>query len=368
MPGLLARVSRQNSQTHIRHVTPVRIKGAPGLVGTVYDQVERDFGLLAPPVSLHSPSPEALAACWMILRETLIATGAVGRGAREAVAAAVSLGNRCPYCVDVHGATMHGLAASRDAEAIINDRMAAIADPDLHRVAGWARTSGQRDLARSTPVPAPAAEVPELVGVAVTFQYINRMVNIFLESSPLPPKVPAGARPRIWRVVGKVMSGVVSRHREPGDSLDLLPEAPLPVDLGWAAGNANIATAYARAAAAVDAAGRRSVPDSVRELVVAELGRWDGQPPGISRGWAADAVAGLPVADRAAGRLALLAALASYQVDDSVIEEFRRDGRDDRTLIELAAWSSLTAARQVGAWARIDRAGSTGTADDIAPL
>ena len=368
MAGLIARVSRKNSQTHIRHVTPVHVKRATGLVGDVYNQVERDFGLLAPPVSLHSPSPEVLAACWVILRETLISSGVVSRAAREAVAAAVSYGNRCPYCVDIHGATLHGLVSGSDAVAVLNDQMSSIADPDLHRVANWARTSGQRDAARGAAVPVPPDQVAELVGVAVTFHYINRMVNIFLESSPLPSGVPSGARPRIWRVVGKVMAGTVSRHRPPGDALALLPEAPLPADLSWAAGNATIATAYARSAAAIDAAGDRSVPDSVRELVVAELGRWDGQPPGISRAWVTDAVAGLPDADRSAGRLALLTALASYQVDDSVVAEFRRDRPEDRTLIELTAWASLTAARQVGAWARLDRGASIGPTGDAAAL
>lgn len=354
MAGLIARVSRQNSQTHIRQVTPTRIKGATGLVGEVYAQVERDFGLLAPPVSLHSPSPEALACCWVILRETLVASGLVSRAAKEAVATAVSLSNRCPYCVDVHGATMYGLVQGSDAAAAQGDRLASIVDPDLRRVATWARTSGERDAARSAPVPVPADQVAELVGVAVTFQYINRMVNIFLERSPLPPKVSAGARARIWPVVGKVMAGTVRRHRPPGTSLPLLPDARLPDDLSWAAGNRSVAGAYARTAAAIEAAGRRSVPDPVRALVVDELARWDGLPTGISRGWVVDAVAGLPTSDRPAGQLALLTAFASYQVDDGVIGEYRKTSPDDRSLIELTAWASFAAARQVGSWARID--------------
>ena len=75
----------------------------------MYRQVERDFGMLAPPVALHSPAPEALAAVWVILRESLVATGLAGRPGKEAVAATISLANSCPYCVDVHGATLMGL-------------------------------------------------------------------------------------------------------------------------------------------------------------------------------------------------------------------------------------------------------------------
>src|ERR1039457_6101964 len=43
--------------TQVRHVTPVRIGAGPGLVRQVYRQVEREFGVLAPPMALHSPAP-----------------------------------------------------------------------------------------------------------------------------------------------------------------------------------------------------------------------------------------------------------------------------------------------------------------------
>ena len=49
-------------------------------------------------------------------------------------------------------------------------------------------------------------------------------------------------------------------------------------------------------------------------------------------------------------RLALLTALASYQVDRSVIDKFRLDWPDDATLVELTSWASLAAARRVGGW------------------
>jgi hypothetical protein len=74
------------------------------------------------------------------------------------------------------------------------------------------------------------------------------------------------------------------------------------------------------------------------------------QPPGISnRAWLDDAVTGLPNADRAAGRLALLTALASYQVTSSVVDAFRSRHPGDTTLIELTSWASMASARQVGA-------------------
>ena len=63
-----------------------------------------------------------------MLRETLLAAGLVPRAAKEAVAVAVSLGNACPYCVQVHGGTLHGLVPGADAAAISGDRYALSAD------------------------------------------------------------------------------------------------------------------------------------------------------------------------------------------------------------------------------------------------
>src|SRR5262249_5315330 len=221
-------------------------------------------------------------------------------------------------------------------------------DPRVRQLAEWGRLSGTRELATAPGLALPPDQVPELIGVAVTFHYLNRMVNLFLTETPLPPRLSPGARARALRVFGLVLRPMAGRAVQAGGSLDLLPAGPLPADLGWAAGNPVIAGAFARAAQAIELAASRSVPEPVRELVTAELAGWDGRPPGLDGGWVADAVAGLAPADRAAGRLALLTALASYRVSDGLVEEFRHGRPGDEPVLELAAWASLAAARQVG--------------------
>ncbi|WP_424530116.1 carboxymuconolactone decarboxylase family protein [Sphaerisporangium viridialbum] len=350
MGKVLSRATLPGTLSQVRHVTPVRPREATGLVTRVYAQVERDFGMLAPPMLLHSPAPEALAASWSILRESLLAGGLVGRAVKEAVATAVSLGNACPYCVDVHSATMDGLVPGRHAAEIVGGRAEAIGDPVVRGVAAWARASGTRETAALHQAPLPAEQTRELAGVAVTFQYLNRMVNVFLGDSPLPPEVPDRARGGLMRLFGLIMRPAARRLGMPGASLDLLPAAPLPGDLSWADGTPHLAEAFAQAAAAIDAVGRRSVPAPVREMVTAELAVWNGEPPGLGRAWVTGAVSGLPPAQRPAGRLALLTAIASYQVDQTVIEEFRAGTPGDRALVELTSWASMAAARRAGSW------------------
>jgi alkylhydroperoxidase family enzyme len=337
------RTALRRLPSHLRHITVVRPAAPRDLVATVYAQSERDFGMVAPPVSLHAPAPRVLAACWLMLRETLLADGLVDRAVKEAIATAVSLGNACPYCVEVHTTTLHGLLK-------IPSGTRPMDDPAVRDIAAWARAGGTRDSAARHGVPFPLEQTPELVGVAVAFQYLNRMVNVFLGESPIPKAVPVAARGGVQRMLARYLSSTAGHVREPGASLDLLPDAPLPDDLSWAAGNPSIAGAFARAAAVIEAAGVRSVPDAVRHLVLSQLAEWDGAPLGIGSTTIDDAVSRLSVTDRPAGRLALLTALASHQVTEPVIDQFRRTEASDESLVEVTSWASLAAARQAGSW------------------
>lgn len=334
MTGLMALALRR-SLNGIEHVVPVRPAGASGLVARVYRQVEGEFGLLAPPIALHSPVPGVLAASWLMLRETLLAAGSLDRASKEAIAAAVSAANACPYCVEVH------TAALGDAE--VDDEWSA-----------WAARSGDRD--RAGAAPGPAAWLPEALGVVTTFHYLNRMVTIFLPESPLPAGLPTAVKGTARRMLTRIMAP--EEIRRAGESLDLLPPAALPADLAWAEPNPAIGAAFARACAAIDAAALNVVPAPVRVLVRDELAAWTGRPPGLGRGWVEDAVAVAPQADRAIARLGLLTALAPFQVDEEVIAQARKrlaaeDGAAgaDAALIALTAWASLTTARRIGAWA-----------------
>jgi hypothetical protein len=333
--------------TQVRYVSPVRRGAAKGVVGRVYELVEQEFGVLAPSVVLHSPAPPVLAASWVMLRETVLVTGTVERAAKEAVATTVSLGNSCPWCVTVHSTMLSGLAEG----LVLRDQPAqSIADPRLRAVTAWARACQTEEGALVHEPACPAGEAAELIGTVVMFHYYNRMVNVFLTEFPLPPGAPRMVLGPVMRILGRRMRPAAERSYPPGASLELLPAALPPPDLAWAAGAPVTQDAFARGCAAVDAAGARSVPPSVRDLVMTELASWRGERRGPSRGWAENAVSALPMADRPAGRLALLTALASYQVGRSDIQQFRAGRPEDSALIELTAWASLAAARRAGAW------------------
>ncbi|MFI6304384.1 carboxymuconolactone decarboxylase family protein [Amycolatopsis thailandensis] len=305
MAPRLMRFALRRVLREVRHVRPVPYGRATGLVRDVYRQLERDFGMLAPPVALHSPSPPVLAASWAILRESLVAAGETGRAEREIVATLVSQRNSCPYCVEVHGMALESLGRSSEASAIAAGRT--VPDPLAGELSAAART--------------------ELTAVAFAFHYLNRVVSVFLGPSPLPSNVPDSARAKAKAVLGRFLRPVPGA--EPGESSNLLPAGSR--DFSWAAGNPVVEDAFSRASAVFDSL---AVSSAVRDVVTRELSTWDGSPPGLSRSWAA--AAGDP-----AVRLALVVAKAPYQVDDALVAAA---GLDDRELVELVGWASFAAA------------------------
>jgi hypothetical protein len=152
------------------------------------------------------------------------------------------------------------------------------------------------------------------------------------------------------RMAAWYFSRAARRPKSAGVSLALLPAAELPADLAWAAASPTVASAFARWAAVIEAAGQGVLPADVRALVRERVAAWDGEDPGLGRGWVEEAIAGLDEGDKPAARLALLTALASYQIDASVIKAFRARQPGDDALVKVTAWASFTAAQRVGAW------------------
>ncbi|MFJ9813402.1 carboxymuconolactone decarboxylase family protein [Streptomyces sp. NPDC101158] len=329
----LVRIMLKGSLQQIRHIAAVPHDEARGPVAEVYAQARREFGVVAPPLALHSPAPEALAASWLLLRETLLAEGRVSRAAKEAVATGVSQANDCSYCVEVHEA-----------------KLATLANAGAHApLADWARRSAEGPAAGQDPLPFDAEQAPEILGTAVTFHYLNRMVRLFLPDSPVPEAAPAAGRGPVMRMVARAMRPDAGATVVPGAANGLLPAAPLPTGLDWAAANPAVADALARAVASVDTAAERWIPEPVRDRLHSQLALHDDTAPGPGRAWLGEATAGLSGTESATARLALLIALNPHQITATDLQEFRAVHPGDRELVELASWSALTAAVRIGA-------------------
>jgi hypothetical protein len=243
---------------------------------------------------------------------------------------------------------MYDLSGEHDAEAVAGDRVETMTDPALREMTAWARTAHQLDDAAPEPPGLTAAERAELLGVVVAFHYVSRVVNVFLSNFLLPPGLGPRSRRRMKQGIGRLLRPTLRTPRVAGRSVGLLAAAPPPVGVTWSAGNDDIAAAVARSSRAFELAGARSLSTGVRRLVLDRLEEWRGEDTGLSTAWCEDLIADLPAHERPAGRLALLTAVSSYQVDEGVIGEFRQFDPSDAGLVDAVAWSAFAASRLIG--------------------
>ncbi len=308
---------------------------AQGLVAQVYHHTEQDFGILAPPVALHSPAPASLAATWLMLRETLLADGHASRTAKETVATEVSRANDCPYCVDVHQAVLDTLPRNESLPPL-TQRAATTTHP----------TNPTNPVPHTPTLPLTPRQATELHGVATTFHYINRMVTLFLTDSPMPARTPAPLHRPIMHTTALAMRPTTPGPLTPGTSLHLLPPAPPHPTLQWAHNTPHIADAFTRALTAINH-GARWIPPPVQQHLHTHLTHWNGNPPPLSRAWLTQALTTLPTTDIPTARLALLTALAPHQTLPQDITTFKNQHPTDRQLIELTSWAALTTALHI---------------------
>ncbi|WP_157246139.1 carboxymuconolactone decarboxylase family protein [Nonomuraea typhae] len=315
------------------HITPVEPKAATGADAAVYRQQRADVGLARMPALIAlSPAPGLLAAGWAMLRESLMA-GPVSRTDREIVALGVSKANECAYCVGAHTMFLHAIGEHDLAESLASGGR----PRDARRAALYAWALGEtRD----------APDAPELLGTALTFHFINRMISIL----HTPDVLPGGLQnTRVGRSVGgRALSKPARRLLDPGASLPLLlgggsgegsaQAAGSPSGPSWAAGSP-VGPAYT---ALTEAAGRGAglLPDP--ERVTAAVARWDGRQPPLGGSWPADALTGLDPDAVPPTRLALLAALAPYRITKADVAAWPHT---DESLVRLLAFGAITAVR-----------------------
>ncbi len=317
----------------IRYIRPIRPNEATGMLVPIYEQIKTDFGRVAEPFLLHSPIPELLAGAWMTCRETEL-VGAVPRTVKEGIAIAISVKNKCPYCVDAHTIMLQAENEKDLPKAIVKGKYNKIDDEKTRAILEWLQD-------RSKQKPFNTQEAPEIIGTVVYFHYINRISNVLLGETPLPTNQRL-LKGTMLNVATKMFASAVKRPKTVGDSLRFLPEADLPRDLAWAKGSINVEGAFSRFAAAVEDAGKMSLPKETR-LEVSK--RIDAAFTGKGN---AELVDFEDQALNSAAELVFLTAVSSNTVDDKVILAFRKHYSEDIQLLGALSWGSFAAARKLG--------------------
>jgi AhpD family alkylhydroperoxidase len=335
----------------IKYIKPTEDPNSDPLISEIYYQIKRDFGRIVEPFALHSPIPKLLAGVWMTSRETEL-VGLVPRRYKEAVAATVSSLNRCPYCVDAHTIMLYSTGEKKTANAISQQKFEQISDVEIKRLINWTLTTLSPESILNHQPPFSKKAAPEIIGTVVFYHYINRIVNVLLNETPLPSNHSwlAGI---LKIVASKFFSKAISRSKSPGDSLKFLPRADLPVEFSWSKGNSNIKEAFASFAAVVKEIGNDTIDPEIRFVVNEYIESWRGKNPGVSKSWVKLSTKNLTGGKRVSARLALLTALAPYQVDEHIIKTFKSHFSEEEKLLGLLSWASFSAAKKIASWLEV---------------
>lgn len=331
----------------MRYVKSIPTRKAEGLVRRVYDMVGRDF-FINGSITSQSKVPELMAGFWIGGRETLLVTDRLERATKEAMGGTLSYLNDCPYCADMFVSLVHGAGESQMASDIMLANEEAIEDDLTRRRLLWVRAATLRNEEETINPPFGEDQLPEAIATLLMASYVNRFSHVVMDGSPVEPLFGSRkVKDLMLRMFGVELHVTTHQKLNPGASLDLLADAPLPADFWWAQPNPRIADAFSRWAGAIERQTPLAVSAEIRTLVEESLGRWQGERMPISRAWVDGEVEGLAGEDRAVARLALVMGKASYHFDDSLIQDLLKYGADEPKLIRILAWASFLGARRL---------------------
>jgi len=338
-------IDRMSVKT-MRYVSVVPRAKADGLVARIYDMIADDF-FINGSLTSHSKVPSLLAGVWTGGRESILVTDRLDRTTKEAMTAVLSRVNDCLYCGDMLISLVHGGGKHQAASQILSQSEETIADPDLRARLEWVKAIAAPGWTAPENTPFAAGQLPEVIGSLLAMSHINRFSHVVMDGSPVKaPLGLTGVKSAALRMFGSELKATTELPLEPGRALDLLPAAPLPADMEWAAPNPRIAAAVSRWAAAVGRESAHVITPAVRETLQRSMQSWEGEAMPISRSWVEREIHDLSGQDRDLARLSLVAAKAAYQVDDSLVDAVLGEKRDEIKLIRVLAWASFSAARR----------------------
>ncbi len=333
----------------INYIKSIEPSKASGLVFDVYSQLKRDFGKIVEPIALHSIIPELLASNFCAFRETYIIEDKVERDVKDAIATSVSKINKCPWCIDAHSIMLYGLKSTKVAKAIQTGDLDIIDNSKTKSIIEWASSSRSPESMIIKGPRFTKDEAPEIIGTAVYYHYINRMVTVLLNESPLPVNISI-LKGFMKTVAGWNFSSALRKTKIAGESLKFITDFDLNKEFSWANTNKRIARSFAAFKNIDEKLAKEYVPKEVTTMLEDTLEEWQGGDPGLSRNWTEKYVTDIDEHLKPVVRLSLLTAISPYQIDDEIIGSYREFNSNDEALLGTLSWASFLAARRIGKW------------------
>jgi hypothetical protein len=317
----------------IRFLEPIKYADSTGDVKKVYDEISYDY-VLAAPFTLHASNPKIMAGSWSLVRESLIVNGEVNRLTKEAIAGGVSISNQCQYCLEAHIKMSGGKIDEKN--------------KDLFE---WSKSHYKDNELIQNP-PFSIDEAPEIIGTALTFHYINRMVSVFVTEYPLPlPGFLYWLKPFISSFFKNTAAvNITGVKALPGQSLKWLAPVEVSTEFLWAESNIHIKNSFLGFDKLMDQTAENVIPPNVQEVVLNYLADWTGNSLGFGNEWIDNMTKDLVPSEKIIAQFILLIATMPYKITNLHIDELRKNGIGNEELLIISSWGSWQATKKIGNW------------------
>jgi hypothetical protein len=301
-----------------------------------------DFGMIPPPVSINKVDKELYAASWACLRETLV-VGKVPRYFKEAVAAGASVANECPYCVGAHQMMFNIYKPGKRKLGSNQDEIFNAWDPE--KLKEWASSCFLNEKERPIK-PFPKQYQAEIIGTAVYFHYLTRMVTIHLGDS-LIPKMLEWMVPIMMPFMRLFMGLNNKRKKKVGASQIAHVSSEGGPD--WA-DEEHIRIAFAQFSQLTEDKIIKVIDQSMIDCINSFLSDWHGVLPSIGAGWVDPHIekwGGTDIQKKQQLKVMLQTIASPYMIvdeDKKRLKEFM----GHKNLVLMITWASLKAALKTG--------------------
>lgn len=331
----------------IFHISSIKPSQARGEVKEVYKQLKKEMGDVVEPISMHALIPELLKSNWRVLREALVVEDKVKRKYKEAVASAISSLNDCPYCVDAHTIMMIGLNDKQTAKAIDKQDLNLVQDPRAKELLEWAYNSKYFHSENIVNPPFSKAEAPEIIGTAVFFHYLNRMVTVFLGETILPLNI-SFLKGIMKKMAAMMFSKVLNEEKQPGKVTENPDMSQFGNPFYWSKNTPRIENALSSFYVVAHQIGEKYIPEQVFNFMIEEIAEWEGSEYVKS----SDLEMKLSQVDEENSSLAkmlYLVSFAPYRITEKQINELRKEySLSDEAILGMFSWASFMTASKIG--------------------
>ncbi len=328
---------------NIKYIKYVSAKQASPQIEAIYLQIKQDFGLLAEPFTLHSAIPDLLAAVWIATREICLINQQVSRTYIEAISTAISYSNSCKYCVDAHSIMLLSLNDKSVNKAIKTANFELIEDSKLKKISKWSLNNSNTDNEIFFNPPFSKKEAPEIIGTAFIFNYINRVVEIFLKKSPVSEK--KIGKSFLMKIASLMFSRAVKKEKKAGDSFRFFSKiVKNDSDFEWANGDQRILKSLSFFKKICFDEVDKYISKKTKETILYIANNENKDIAGISSNWTNKFNENFDVKDLHLAKLMLLTIYTPYQITEKYINYLKNKNISDEALLATTSFASLSIA------------------------